>query len=454
MRRIRSHRVGLTGTFSRITGPTILPRIFFVLSVATLIFAYGVAVGKYKFFPHSLIAFAAQSVSAVFEDIGMSTGIKPTQHIKPEPPNLGKALPDGGQTDGYTLVSGFFDDGMEIRLLDGNGETAHRWPISYSEIWPDPQHVHPDSKRPQSDWNIYFNGILVQPDGSIVFPYHGLIKMDSCGDVDWKVPLMIHHSIEISPRGTFWAPGQHYGVNRRDHLPFKGDYFDQTVVEITADGEVLREFSIMDALKENGLLGLLSANNRPLALNREFDIIHLNDVEEIPAELVESFPMFSAGDILMSLREPNLLVVMDPETQKIKWYQVGPWNQQHDADWQPNGRITVYNNNVDGSTFGSILGGSSILSFNPNTGETTTLYGGTEEQHFYSSIQGDHQILENGNILITESTAGRVFEVTADGTLIWEFINRYAEGEVLLTSDAVRYPTNFLDISSWQCAPK
>lgn len=437
-----------------VQGSRFLPRILFFLSVSVLVFGFGFAVSEYQKFPYSWIISAKQSISTVVRDAGMITGVKPNQHIRSERPAYASTPARGGQTTGYTAVSGFFDDGMEIRLLDGEGETAHRWPVSYSSIWPNPDHVQPESKRPKTDWNIYFNGIVVGADGSVVFPYHGLIKLGSCGNVVWKNPNRVHHSLEVSPRGTYWAPGQNYGENRTDHLPFRGDYFEHTVVEISADGDVLQEISIMDVLAQNGLMALLSSNNRRFALNPEIDIIHLNDVEELPASMVESFPMFAAGDLLLSLREPNLLIVMDPATRQVKWHQTGPWIQQHDADWQPNGRITVFNNNVDRTPDGSVLGGSNILSVDPSTGETTTLYGAEENQHFYTSIQGDHQILENGNIMITESTAGRVFEVTADGTLIWEFINRYADGEVLLTSDAVRYPAEALDVASWDCAAR
>jgi outer membrane protein assembly factor BamB len=35
---------------------------------------------------------------------------------------------------------------------------------------------------------------------------------------------------------------------------------------------------------------------------------------------------------------------------------------------------------------------------------------------------GSAQRLANGNTVITESAFGRIFEVTADGTLCWEFV--------------------------------
>lgn len=35
------------------------------------------------------------------------------------------------------------------------------------------------------------------------------------------------------------------------------------------------------------------------------------------------------------------------------------------------------------------------------------------------------QRLANGNTLICEGDCGRIFEVTSDGELVWEFVNPY-----------------------------
>jgi hypothetical protein len=36
-------------------------------------------------------------------------------------------------------------------------------------------------------------------------------------------------------------------------------------------------------------------------------------------------------------------------------------------------------------------------------------------------LRGDAQALPNGNVLITESTKGRVLEITRAGEIVWEF---------------------------------
>ena len=179
--------------------------------------------------------------------------------------------------------------------------------------------------------------------------------------------------------------------------------------------------------------------------------MHLNDVEEIPTELLDQFPQFSAGDLLVSLRESNLVMVVEPSTGRIKWHHTGPWIQQHDPDWEPDGTISVFDNRYDKSVYGGTLGGSNIISIDPKTDTAEYLYGRGEGQHFYTKQQGNHQIFPNGNILVNETDAGRVFEVTPSGDIVWEFINRYNNEEVIQIRDATRYPPDYFQVSDWGC---
>ena len=42
---------------------------------------------------------------------------------------------------------------------------------------------------------------------------------------------------------------------------------------------------------------------------------------------------------------------------------------------------------------------------------------------FFSSHRGAAQRLVNGNTLITDSAGGRAFEVTAEGQVVWSYLN-------------------------------
>ena len=70
---------------------------------------------------------------------------------------------------------------------------------------------------------------------------------------------------------------------------------------------------------------------------------------------------------------------------------------------------------------------SRVLEINPVTMEKVWEYSiqGHGSFHFFSFNVSMAQRLPNGNTLITEGAAGRAFEVTVDGEIVWEYINPY-----------------------------
>lgn len=57
--------------------------------------------------------------------------------------------------------------------------------------------------------------------------------------------------------------------------------------------------------------------------------------------MAAAFPEFAAGNLPISLREPNLVTVIAPNTGLVKWWQNGPWIKQHDPDFESDGTISV-----------------------------------------------------------------------------------------------------------------
>lgn len=57
------------------------------------------------------------------------------------------------------------------------------------------------------------------------------------------------------------------------------------------------------------------------------------------------------------------------------------------------------------------------------------MYRGSQSNDFFSEKVGRNQRLPNGNTLITETQFGRAFEVTREGTTVWEYVNPARAGE-------------------------
>jgi hypothetical protein len=188
------------------------------------------------------------------------------------------------------------------------------------------------------------------------------------------------------------------------------------------------------------------------------EMVHLNKIGELPSALAPAFPGFEAGDLLISLREQNMLAVIDPDSWRVKWHQVGPWLRQHDPEFNADGTLTVFNNNAYRY---ALLGGeqadpdlpltSTIERVDPATHRTKTLYGNAEGERFMSVIRGKQDPLPEGGLLITEFEAGRVFEVDAGGDTVWEYINRHDADHVAELTEARLYPRSYFTQTDWSC---
>ena len=180
---------------------------FFWISLCFLCVLYGVIAGKHQFFPYHQLSFVEETLNQVVAEREMLAGTKPTLHIN-------QSRYDGsglvthtrqGEKFGLTLISGFFDDSLGIRLMDEDGVTVNHWPVRIFDIWENLDHIAPAEKQPKSNWNAFLNGAMLLNDGSLVFNHFGLIKMDRCGKIVWKVPRLTHHSVEPATGGGYWV---------------------------------------------------------------------------------------------------------------------------------------------------------------------------------------------------------------------------------------------------------
>jgi Arylsulfotransferase (ASST) len=433
-----------------------LSKIAFAISGALFILGYGVAVGTFELFPFRFLQDGWYSARAVRDDLGTALGIRPGYFLFPaRHPGSGVTHYDRARAaPGLTLIQGFFDGGNELRLIQLDGSIVHRWPVKYFDIFPRPTHIAPASAIPKRDWNVETHGAQILPDGSVVFnfEYAGTVKLDRCGRLQWTVPRMTHHSVETSSDGGFWIPSQRYVSSRSSFPALRPPYVEETILNVSATGAVVREISVLELLLNNDLQGLLFMTN-PMRPVPNDVVPHLNDVEELSPELAPHFPQFAAGDLLLSFRGLNLLMVVDPNTLKVKWHQVGRWLAQHDPDFEPNGRISLFNNNNPGGDIPPNVLRSNILEVDPRSGATSVRYGSESGPRMFTESLGEHQYLDfdGGHILIVEAAAGRVAEVDSAGGLVWEFINRFSETEVAQVADALRRPEPYFMVRDWAC---
>lgn len=443
-----------------------IERAVFGLGLAVFVFLAGLAVGWYRLPPTPQIDEAIAAAQDWKQHWRSYTGMLPTKYLRaadpPGPDHPTEATPDA--QPGVTLLAGLFDNAVGVVLVDLDGRILHRWRISFSEIWDDADHLSPP-EVPFNDWDTMIHGAVLMPNGDLIisFENQGMARLDSCGRVLWRLPYRTHHTVTLDDAGNLWAMGLREIISRPDprfpgmHPPFR----DETIVQISpSDGRILQEISLLEIIYGSRYEGVLFANGLDVPASRAWEVLdplHANHVEILSKALAPAFPMFAAGDILISMRNINLVAVVDGRTHQIKWSQTGPWVRQHDPHFEANGTISVFDNhrlpNAPAWAKGHPRLASRIVAIDPRNDKISVLFEGSDQQPFYTDVMGKHQNLANGNLLITEPLAGRAIEVTADGRTVWWYVNRYDAEHVAKISQATRYPADYAAFAAEGCPP-
>lgn len=445
-----------------------LPKIlFFTVSIGCLVLVVFVS-GVYSGVKQNILYRAINSVQIlVIQSLGEIPnliGTRPKYFLQPARyEGSGVTVNEITGNSDLVFITGFFEGNNEIRLIRRNGDIVARWPVKFSQIFPNTDHLR---SPPTTDWNVDTHGSLILPDGSVIFnfEYSGLVKLDRCGNVVWKLARQTHHSIERAEGGGFWVPGRRQidKDTKSPFYPFASPLIEDTIMKISEDGKLLTEISVPQLFYDNGLSAVLTATGEAILFDDGQgwgEIVHLNKIEELTSDIADDFPMFNAGDLALSFRKRNLIMVMEPDTGKVKWWQIGPWVRQHDPEFMAGGRMIVFNNNIYRNAFGkgdrisrlSAPRVSNIIEFDFSTGRHRSIYGNKPGQEMLTTIRGKQEPTSNGGLLITEFEGGRVFETNADNQIVWEYINRYNKDEVAEITEARIYPENYFDVTHWNC---
>ena len=68
---------------------------------------------------------------------------------------------------------------------------------------------------------------------------------------------------------------------------------------------------------------------------------------------------------------------------------------------------------------------SRVVEVNPKDNSIAWQYAAKPQQQFFSGHISGAERQPNGNVLVCEGTAGRVFEVTSPGEVVWEWISPF-----------------------------
>jgi len=429
-----------------------LPLVLFVFSIGLFSLFYGMAAQKFELFPNSQLQLAWLAL----KQVSYQTPFFKHWYYKNSDQNSVLPTFDKNKTQiGLTkLVMLDKNKRLAVKIVDLDGTIVHQWPIDWFEIWPKPTHLE-HNEIPWLPPGPHIHGAEILDNGDLLFNFEhrGLVRLNACGDVVWKLPYRTHHSIYKGEDGNFWVSGQINHNEPLDRIPHaKPPFVEDTILQVSPSGQILQEQSVLELLKKNGLNGLIyNPSTNDFKKQITGDTTHLNDVELFPTTLGKGF--FSPGDIMISLRNPHAILVFDPDW-KIKFSSIGHFVGQHDPDFLDGDHISIFDNNNIGRPDQKHQ--SRIIIQSAITGKIDVVYTGSKEHPFFTQYMGKHQWLRNGNLLVADSLNGRAFEVTPSGDVVWEYVNIVEEGLFGLLTGAERLPAaygrEFFERTSQACS--
>jgi hypothetical protein len=343
--------------------------------------------------------------------------------------------PEPGATlaPGYRAVMGYLPElgSYGIRLVDERGATLHRWRLDYAAIDPDGP----------SNGNDAPHAMHLFPDGSALVNFdHGdaMARFDACGRVMWKRAGHFHHAFGPAEDGSVWTwRGETSSEDQYQYLVRFDPRTGRTLQEIGLIEEVLATPAariVFEVAREYKFVHRRAGTEVD-------DLFHPNDVEVLTAAMAPAFPGMRAGDLLLSFRNNDLVAVLDPRTKALRWHANGPWVRQHDPDFNPDGRISVYNNNKGREV-------SNILYIDP-VSRIVTEAPRPPAARFYAGAMGKHSHTPDGRLTIVDPRSGQVLEFGPQGRLLLTLHNRYSDDFNAYVSDAFWLPTDFFQATPW-----
>lgn len=336
---------------------------------------------------------------------------------------------------GYTLVAPQTAGGR-VYLVDIEGTVVHEWalpvrPGRHAVLLPNGNlgynGSHPDSPEIYPAWPLWHGGLFLEvtPKGEVVWQHEDLGHHH---DAQWLDDGSLLYTTAVPMPAE--AARRVAGGSSRNDLP-DGTVYGDVVKQVDRAGRTVWEWRSWEHL-----------DPADYPIHPIFDRYHW--------PLINGVGTTRGGLVLMSLRTTSGVLGVERDTGAVAWaIRHDTVAQQHTPVELPSGAILIFDN-------GNLRPGvtsphSRVIEVEPETGKVVWQYADPMRPAFFAPYMGSAQRLPNGNTLVCESPFGRLFEVTAEGETVWDYVmpwfaeypeggaRRYAGGLQNSTFRAYRY---------------
>jgi hypothetical protein len=322
---------------------------------------------------------------------------------------------------GFTLFAPIAATNRTVYLIDIAGAVVHRWEMPYAPG------LHGYLTQ---QGRLFYNGKIPNETHLGKTPFMGgsAMEVDWNGKVLWEVKHPEHHhdgirlrngnvmlfcANELSPAIAGGVRGGRAG-SEYENGRMNADY----LLELTTGGKTVWEWHVADHLdpEKDHITGEQDGRD---------EWTHANGLSEMPN-----------GNILLSCRNTSTVMIINRKTGDIEW-KLGPppLSGQHAPYLLENGHVLLFDNGPH--RLDETFPYSRVLEIDPATNAIAWKFQESVPQAFFSDRISNAVRLPNGNTLINEGVFGRFFEVTPDGSVVWEYVNPFFGGPPNAQTNAV-----------------
>lgn len=351
---------------------------------------------------------------------------------------------------GYNLIGAR----TVVKLVNMNGEVVHDW------------HVDPQKEKG------FIHRSRLLPNGRLMVLYGADKLPGHIAEFDWEGNCVWSYTPESPAHHDFW-PMENGSVllicnsyvpdNMRAEFedPERRELrvFGDDLIEVNRKGEVVWRWVQHEHMDVNWCNKIPANPNWAGGKdsNTLSDWTHTNTIQALPENrwFDGGDERFRPGNLLQSLRQLDTISIVDRDSGEVVWSYTGDYNGGLSGQHEPHmiekglpgeGNILVFDNGASPQKDLAHCGCSYVLEINPMDHQVEWVY---ENGHFFfSRFTANCQRLPNGNTLVLESLCRRLFEVTPDKKIVWEYI---------LTDPAqrvYRYPYGFCEAFSKLPSPR
>lgn len=313
----------------------------------------------------------------------------------------------------------------EVLLVNMKGETVHRWKF--------------DAMRARLLPNCNLLVLHGTKWGIERQPWRSM--RDYVREYDWEGNLVweykakntAHHDVHRLENGNTLflhrdSLPRRFREQIRDPLRREMRIRPDEILEVTPSGEIAWHWKAWEHFSVNRCgpspCPMMKPESKEMEKN-SFDWTHANGSFPLPENrwFDSGDTRFRPGNILLTVRNWSTVYIIDRQTGKPVWEYSGEYegglSGGHEAHMIPPGFPGAGNILIFDNGRWNHFGESYLLEVNPKTKKPVWIYDVGEM--FFSPVAGSVQRLKNGNTLVSEDFPGRIFEVTPEKQIVWQY---------------------------------